>query len=134
MAVLGISVLVKILIDLLTTNPSPLLSMSSMNTLGRLLIVDNIRDFFSIGFQHPILVNAGLVLSLLLLPLINLRIRMLTLICVVFVLGNFLFAVIDEYRIWFELIPLSLYGIDIYFFGASNQPILHDTELYTSPP
>lgn len=132
MAVLGISVILKIIVDLLTTNPSPLLSMSSTNTFGSLLIIDNISDFFRLSFQHPILVNAGLVLSLLLLPLINLRIRMLKMICIIFVLGNFLFAVIDEYRIWFELIPLSLYGIDIYFFGASDQPILHDNELNTS--
>jgi hypothetical protein len=37
---------------------------------------------------------------------------------VLFILGNFLFGNIIEYRIWFELIPLSLLAINIYFFDA----------------
>ena len=118
---------VKGVVDVVTENPSPILTMTGqyipdvphyLSNLQRLLTSDIMRQ--------PLLLNAGLLLALLLLPATDRlvtratdhQILMLKTIAVVFVIGNLLFGVLWEYRVWFEMIPLSLYAIDRYFFGS----------------
>ena len=101
--------------DVITQNPSPLFTMTVGDAPGAIRILDNIHELFSTRMDHPILADAGLVLSILILPPVNARIRMLKTIGVAFVLGNLTFGMIAEYRIWFEIIPLSLYALFLYF-------------------
>lgn len=65
---------------------------------------------------HPLLLNAGLLVALWVLP--DRRILLLRLLAVAFTAGNFMLGLVTEYRIWFERIPLSLYAIDLHFFGS----------------
>ena len=60
--------------------------------------------------------------AFLLLPAHDNKIRSLKLIAIVFALGNFLFGVIAEYRIWFELIPFSLYAIEHATYPRMHEP------------
>lgn len=62
----------------------------------------------------PLFINVGTFLALLCLPLINKKMAMLKLIALIFAVENFLFAVIWEYRVWFEIIPVTLLGFELY--------------------
>jgi len=60
----------------------------------------------------PLAVNGGTLLGFLLLPHASRTIVAFKAIALAFAAGNFLFGVITEYRIWFEMIPLALHGLD----------------------
>jgi hypothetical protein len=60
----------------------------------------------------PFFVNAGTLVAFLLAPAAGPTLRTFKLIAVVFGAGSFLFGVITEFRIWFELIPLALFALD----------------------
>jgi hypothetical protein len=62
---------------------------------------------------HVFLVNAGTLLAFLLLPVRNEKLLMFKVMAVSFILGQFLFGVVSEYRIWLEMIPVALYGLDV---------------------
>jgi len=66
----------------------------------------------------PFFVNAGTLLALILLPITNKNILVFKIIAAFFILGNFLFGNIIEYRIWFELTPFALYALDINMYHA----------------
>ena len=69
------------------------------------LFVWNIKTFV----QEPIiLANAGTLFAMLVVPVWTRNVLLFKTIAVCFIANNFLFGVINEYRIWFELIPLSL--------------------------
>jgi hypothetical protein len=110
----------KGIVDVITENPSPIVTMTLRSGLGIYRYVDNIQQLLNVRAwtHHPFFINTGLLASLLILPMSDRRILMLKVIGALFILGNFSFGNIIEYRIWFELIPLSLFAIDIYFFDA----------------
>ena len=60
----------------------------------------------------PLFINAGTLLAFLLLPHATRTLVAFKAIALAFIAGNFLFGIITEYRIWFELIPLALYGLE----------------------
>ena len=120
LATIALALVVKGVVDIVTENPSPLLTMTAQEAglvprwqenLGLLL---DVRAWTT----HPVFLNAGLLVAMLLLPISDRRIGMLKALAVLFAAGNFLFGLVTEYRIWFELIPLSLYAIDLHFFGS----------------
>ena len=121
---------VKLAVDLLTGNPSPLLSMTYMVEPGQLAaylhvpmnspfrfefsrLAANLPSLFSWRWDSLLFVDAGLLLVLLFLPLKPYPLAMFKVIALIFLVGNLVFGVITEYRIWFEMIPLALYGIDL---------------------
>jgi hypothetical protein len=130
-------------VDLLSGNPSPLFTMTYQVTdllskaayehqpiTGALTfktsrLAANLREIFVLKIDSPLFINAGLLVALLLLPIKKRPIGMLKVITGVFILGIFLFGVINEYRIWFELIPISLYALDIYFFHLPMEPSMN---------
>ncbi len=59
--------------------------------------------------NHPVFLNAGLLAAFFLMPFKCEHSRMLRTIVIVFCVGTLFWAIVFEYRIWFELIPLSLY-------------------------
>jgi hypothetical protein len=65
-----------------------------------------------LGQGMPLLVNGGTLLAFLLLPNASRTIVCFKAIALAFALGNLLFGVITEYRIWFELVPLALIGLE----------------------
>lgn len=65
----------------------------------------------------PLFVNSGLMMAILLVPTLNANIRALKLISIPFVMGIMVFGVVTEYRIWFEMIPFSLYALDVAIYG-----------------
>lgn len=108
----------KGVVDVVTANPSPILTMTLRDGPDVHRYITNLQHLVAVGnwTRHPVFINAGLLVSLLLLPIGDRRIRTVQVIAILFILGNFLFGNIAEYRIWFELVPLSLYAIEIYFF------------------
>jgi len=114
------SLLVKIGVDFITANPSPIFTMTHVNPNGTIRLIENLQQLFTLRADSPIFIDAGLLFALLLLPTGKRPLAMLKLIAVGFVLGNFFFGEILEYRIWFEIIPISLYALDIYFFSSET--------------
>jgi hypothetical protein len=107
---------VKIGIDLFVREPVPFFT---METGGRRFLSlgyfrQNIR---LLGTAVPLLVNSGTLLGFLLLPSVNRTMLALKTIAIAFILGNFMFGGITEYRIWFEMIPLAMYGFDLTLYG-----------------
>jgi hypothetical protein len=107
----------KGVVDVVTGNPSPIFTMTLRDGPEIHRYITNLHHLVAVGnwTRHPVFINAGLLMSLLLMPMGDRRIRMVQIIAMLFILGNFLFGNIVEYRIWFELVPLSLYAIEIYF-------------------
>ncbi len=101
---------VKTLIDLLTNNSAVLATMTLKSRQGALL-PQNLRYFLNPRLNHPIFVNAGTLLGLLLLSRKGQHIVMLKCLCGAFIISLFLFGEIYEYRIWFEMTPLALMGL-----------------------
>jgi len=110
---------VKLAIDLLTANPSPLLTMT-FNNFG---LMDEIASRYQgIAYNrealikpylnHPIFVNAGtFVIFLLLLPR-DMEDWTWKTVGILFLAGIMMFGVINEARIFFEMIPISLWAIN----------------------
>jgi len=105
------AVLVKGAIDLWTGSPLPLLTATHGDeTKAVSRFVENMR---ALAHVHPVLVNAGMLAAFLLVPAKDRRVTGLKTIAGLFVAGNFVFARIQEYRIWFEMIPLALYSLNL---------------------
>lgn len=111
--VILLSLILKGGVDIITRNPSPIVTMTVSDAPGDWRLRENIEFLLRIATNNPLFLNAGLMTSLLLLPHLNPKIYLLKLIGCIFALGIFLFGVVGEYRIWFEMIPISLYGIDL---------------------
>ncbi len=60
----------------------------------------------------PLLVNAGTLLAFFFLPISSRMMVMLKTLALFFVSGIFTFGLINEIRIFFEMIPFALYGLD----------------------
>jgi len=129
----------KSIVDLITENPAPLFSMTyrdyhTMDLMARQitpqsdslfaisLFKSNLQRIFSLRLDSPFFIDAGLLTVLYILPIKKRAIAMLKSIAGLFLIGNMLFSVIIEYRIWFEVIPLALYGLHIYFYETESAP------------
>jgi hypothetical protein len=67
---------------------------------------------FGLGWHnHPLLADAGLLVAFWIFPGRGEHLPALRLIFLLFTLLTFLFGIILEYRIWFELIPIALYPL-----------------------
>jgi hypothetical protein len=81
-------------------------------------------NIFSMSVIHPdkhwtiltILVNSGSLLSLFLLPTYDRNILMFKILAFFFLVGNLVCGIPSEYRIWFEMIPFSLYGLEKFVY------------------
>ena len=114
LALLGCA-LIKIGIDLATANSAVGVTMAwgSFRDEGS-LIAWNLRE---LAQGYPLAVNGGTLLALLLLPASRRELVAFKAIAAAFVVGNYLFGMVSEFRIWFEMIPLALYGL-----WASSRP------------
>jgi hypothetical protein len=113
-------IIVKVIVELAVQNPIPFLSLSvtpdNKGGLQDLWIIENLALLLqSRVYAHPIWVNAGTLLALLLLPSKGRSILMLKSIAALFVISIFIFGKIFEYRIWFEAAPIAVYGLALYF-------------------
>jgi hypothetical protein len=116
-----ISLLLRGAVDLATANPSPIWTMTAVGGPDHVVRLGvNVKQVLDLRANHPIFVDAGLLLALLVLPIENRQVLMLKIVAVLLTIGNLVFAVITEYRIWFEAIPLALYGLDICHFGGGR--------------
>jgi hypothetical protein len=61
--------------------------------------------------DHPLFINAGLLVAFFVYPFRSRYAWMLRTIVLCFALGNLLWGIVFEYRIWFELIPILLYPL-----------------------
>jgi hypothetical protein len=68
------------------------------------------------------MVNAGTVLALWLLPPRPDAVRIFQVLAVLVAVNLLVFGRIVEYRIWFELIPLSVFGLGTVLLEADPQP------------
>lgn len=73
-----------------------------------LRVVQNLRELFSPQINHLLWANAGLLLLVLLFPAGNGVLRGARYIALVFLCGIFLLGKVSEYRIFLELLPVSL--------------------------
>jgi hypothetical protein len=99
---LTIGIIVKIFIDYYVH--APIFFTMETRTGGiaanGLYFVNNIfllKDIF------PFFINSGTLMAFLLMPHVHKNVLILNLIAIPFILGNFIFGNIIEYRIWFEL-------------------------------
>jgi hypothetical protein len=100
--------------DLVTGSPIPLLTMTLSDPLKEPRLLRNLQLLFELRIDHPVFANSGLIAVLLLLPCSDRRILGWKVLAVLFIVGNMLFGVINEYRIWLELVPPSLHAIDLH--------------------
>lgn len=80
-------------------------SLSGLFATG--LLFSNVKFLFSTDLNHVLFANAGSLFLILLLPWRNRRDILFKLLMVVFMAGQFLYGVINEFRIWYELLPLG---------------------------
>ena len=111
LASLVLCILVKLGIDMFTKSSSLFFTMETGlgATSSDIYLIQNLGSFDSL---QPFLINAGTLLSFIILSTPDKKIISLKVMAVLFALGNFLFGAVIEYRIWFELIPFALYTIE----------------------
>jgi len=118
---LAICVVVKIAIDLYVHVPLPFFTMEYSFTKDNLegsYLIYNINKLLSLNFI-PLLINSGTLLAFLLLPALDKTTIAFKVIGLIFLGFILLFGLINEYRIFFELIPFALYSLALYFYGDS---------------
>jgi hypothetical protein len=111
---------VKIGIDIFTHNPSlgfsmefivygPLVGRSVQET--GIALVYNIHTFLTPILNHPLFINGGTFFAFLVLPMRDADDLMWKTVGLLFLAGMMVFSVINEYRVFFEMIPVSLWAI-----------------------
>ncbi len=109
---IALCVTLKAAIDVVTANPSPLWTMTTGHeSVPGTRLARNLARFREIGPANPFLVNAGTLLAFFFLDSRAQRSVMLKSIAVVFTLGVLTFGLVQEHRIWFEMIPVALYAL-----------------------
>jgi hypothetical protein len=116
---IGMCIAVKLIIDFFTGVPLPFFTMETgyAPTFTESHFYLNVTGFSEI---HPFLINAGTLLAFLILPNYDKNMITFKYIAALFILGNLIFGVLFEYRIWFELIPFALYGLELYSQGSTS--------------
>jgi hypothetical protein len=118
-AVAASAAAVKFLTDVWMRAPVPVFTMTSQS-IGRpgvLLLEENITTLLHL---HPLLANAGTLAAFLLVPTRTRDTAVLKLIAALMILGNMVCGKISEYRIWFEMIPVAMYGLHLYWSEARH--------------
>lgn len=117
------AVAAKLLIDVVTSNPHPFFTMTTVSPVNdQVRLWLNYQTLRTASLNHPVFINAGTLLAFLLLPIGSRRMLLLKSICLLFMAGNFVYGMIQEYRIWFEMIPVALYGLELYVNAARQAP------------
>ncbi|MBE0670307.1 MAG: hypothetical protein IH588_06950 [Anaerolineales bacterium] len=115
--VLVLSIGVKVFIDWYTNSLLFFTMKTQLETGSEYYFRSNLRVFKNL---IPYFINSGTLIVLFLLPNADRKIFYLKLISIPFIFGIFLFGIADEFRVWFELIPFSLYSLD---FVINGDPI-----------
>lgn len=118
----ALSLGVKVFIDWYTHAPLFFTMETRLEEGYEYYFINNLSAFNAI---IPYFINAGTLVALFLLPNLNRNILVLKLISIPFILGIFLFGIADEYRIWFEMIPFSLYALDVAMYGDPVNDQVH---------
>ena len=67
----------------------------------------NIHLLFSLDLNHVLFANAGALFIMMIIPWRSRRDVVFKILAVVFIIGQFLCGIINEFRIWYELLPLG---------------------------
>jgi len=90
---------------------APIIAMSDMANVHDVILRSgldiNIQTLFAFGPRHVLFANAGSLFILMLLPWRSRRDIIFKLLIVVFVIGEFFWGNLNEFRIWNELLPLG---------------------------
>lgn len=116
---LGLCIIIKILIDMYVQAPiffTMEYGLLNKNFMGSYML-RNLRNFKEV---IPLFSNAGLIIILFLCPNLNKEIVALKFIAVIFIVGNTLFGIVTEYRVWFEIIPFGLYALDTTIYDNTS--------------
>lgn len=113
-------IVVKLALDLYVNVPVPFFTMEQGFESSRLTNVYVVRNLIGLKEVIPFFINSGTLLVFLLLPIYDRKVLGLKLITALFIAGNMFFGNIFEYRIWFEMIPFALCGLELASHGASN--------------
>ncbi len=107
---------------------APILAMNNTTTLHDLIwksvLVSNVQGLFSLSLPHVLFVNAGGFFILMLLPWRNRRDVVFKLLIVVFVIGLFFWSYANEFRGWYELLPLG--WMMIADTVLKERPLIHE--------
>jgi hypothetical protein len=120
---LALCIFVRCIVDIIVRNPIPVFSMR-LGDPQQLYLWSNIGCWFDLrppSFQHPIFINSGTLLCLLLLPRLDWRIYLLKVVTLLFLINILIFGQFRETRCLIEIIPLALWGLEILFYGV-RQP------------
>jgi hypothetical protein len=88
-------------------------ALNNVGSLGTMIsatfsqVIANVEKLTSFNLNHVLFANAGALLIMLLLPWRGRRMIEFKLLALVFICGQFMFGLIDEFRIWYELLPLG---------------------------
>lgn len=89
-------------------------------------ISQNLHRFFEPHLNHVLLANAG-GLVLLAAALFKSRDTLLNLVIIYMIVGEMFGAVTDEFRVWYELLPIGWVMVNEVFVSQRSQPqIQHD--------
>ena len=80
---------------------------SSDGRISYQLLYDNVRYLFSLDLRHVLFSNAGTLLVIMLIPWRNHRNVIFKLIIIAFIIGQALYGIFTEVRIWYEMLPLG---------------------------
>jgi hypothetical protein len=81
----------------------------------------NLHNLFSLHLNHMLFANAGALVLMFLVP--GRQWLPLKLLAGVFVLGQFLYGVTEEFRIWYELLPLGWIMVGSWWLATISQPL-----------
>ena len=91
--------------------PDRAFAMNNAGTFGDLLhntlLSGNVTSLFHPGQGHVIFANAGALFLMMLLPWRSRRDVVLKLVVVAFAVGQFFYGIINEVRVWYELLPVG---------------------------
>jgi tetratricopeptide (TPR) repeat protein len=90
---------------------APIFAMNDARHLSDLIwhsvLPNNILTLFRPELRHVLFVNAGSLFIILLLPWRNRRDVIFKLLIVTYIIGEFFYGIINEFRIWYEILPLG---------------------------
>ncbi len=121
-------ILIKTGLNALVGTPSLLFTMD-LTSPGPIALAYNLPGGFvgNVGawlipqWNHPIFINAGTFIIFLLLPIQDKGDLAWKIIGILFLIGNMFCGIITEYRIFYEMIPISIWALLKYIptFGTS---------------
>ena len=90
---------------------APLLAMNDAPHLADIFrntrLFDNVELLFSLDLRHVLFANAGSLLIIMLIPWRNRRDLVFKTMILAVLVGQFFCGIVNEFRIWYELLPLG---------------------------